>query len=73
MGQAFSRYHGEAAIDVEHTLALAFEATSFSEVLELRALLERMQESPVYALNRAIALAEREGAGPALRGRRSKP
>jgi len=57
----FSRYHGEAAIQVEHVLAKSFVQTRWQEIVELYEALERLQPSPVYALNRAIAIAEARG------------
>lgn len=57
----YTRYHGEAAIQIEHVLAPSFEATRWHEIVSLYRTLEAMQPSPVYALNRAIALAEAEG------------
>jgi RNA polymerase sigma factor (sigma-70 family) len=57
----FSRYHGEAAIQVEHVIAKSFEETRWNEIVALYEALERVQPSPVYALNRAIAIAEAQG------------
>lgn len=63
---SFSRFHGEAAIQVEHAGAPSFQQTRWGEIVELYELLERLQPSPVYALNRSIALAEAQGAERAL-------
>jgi RNA polymerase sigma-70 factor (ECF subfamily) len=64
----FSRYHAEAAVLAEHCIAPSFEATRWSEIVELYEMLERMEPSPFHTLNRAIALSEWKGpeAGLAL-------
>ncbi|MBX2811082.1 MAG: sigma-70 family RNA polymerase sigma factor [Myxococcales bacterium] len=59
--QEFSRFHGEAAIQVEHALAPSMEDTRWVEIVALYATLERMTSSPMYTLNRAIAQAEATG------------
>jgi len=61
--ESFSRYHGEAAIQQEHCLAPSFAQTRWAEIVELYELLERLAPSPLYTLNRAIALSQL--AGPA--------
>lgn len=61
-GGVFSRYHAEAAIAAEHCLAPSFEETRWGEIAELYALLDRRLPSPLHALNRAVALAEAQGA-----------
>ena len=67
-GQRFSRYLGEAAILAEHCLAPSYEKTRWSEIVDLYELLERhCGPSPLYTLNRAIALAEWQGPESALR------
>ncbi len=65
-GDVFSRYHGEAAVLIEHCLAPSFEETRWGEIAELYELLERGHPSPLYRLNRAIAVAEAEGAPAGL-------
>lgn len=62
----FSRYHGEAAIAQEHCLAPSFEATRWAEIVDLYEILERMAPSPLYTLNRAIALAQLRGPAAGL-------
>lgn len=64
--ESFSRFHGEAAIQVEHALSPDFSSTRWQEIAELYAALEAMQPSPVYAINRAIAVAEASGPEDAL-------
>lgn len=60
-GRAVSRYHVEAAIAWEHCRAASFEATDWSRIAGLYAALERIAPSPLHALNRAIAVAHRDG------------
>ncbi len=73
--EEFSRYHGEALVQAEHCLAPSFAATRWREIVELYELLERGYPSPLYVLNRAIALAEWKGpaAGLALLDERAPP
>jgi RNA polymerase sigma-70 factor (ECF subfamily) len=65
-GGAFSRYHAEAGIAAEHCLAPTFHETRWERIVECYALLERLAPSPLHTLNRALAMAEWRGAGPAL-------
>lgn len=65
-GDSFTRYHGEAAIQLEHCLAPSFAQTRWSEIVEFYEILERLAPSPLYTLNRAIALAQLEGPGAGL-------
>ncbi|MCA9622356.1 MAG: sigma-70 family RNA polymerase sigma factor [Myxococcales bacterium] len=60
-GERFSRYHAEAAVMAEHCLAPSFAETRWGEIVSLYELLERQAPSPLYTLNRAIALAEWRG------------
>jgi len=55
------RYHAEAAVLAEHCIAPSYEATNWSEIVDLYAALERIEPSPWHTLNRAIALAEWQG------------
>ncbi|MDD9971755.1 MAG: sigma-70 family RNA polymerase sigma factor [Myxococcales bacterium] len=65
--QRFSRYLGEAAILAEHCTAPTFEATRWHEIVDLYELLERhCGPSPLYILNRAVALAQWKGPEHAL-------
>lgn len=61
-GDRFSRYHVEAAIAVEHCLAPSYEQTPWAEIARLYEALERVAPSPLNRLNRAIAIAEGQGA-----------
>lgn len=60
-GDVVSRFHLEAAIAGEHSFAPSFAQTRWGEIAGLYALLERLEPSPLYVLNRAVALAEAEG------------
>jgi RNA polymerase sigma factor (sigma-70 family) len=65
-GDEFTRYHAEAAIAAEHCLAPTFAETRWQEVIDLYQILERQEPSPMHILNRAIAVAHRDGPGEAL-------
>ena len=65
-GDRFSRYHAEAGIAAEHCFAPSFHETRWQEIADLYALLERVCPSPLYTLNRAIAVAEWRGVDAAL-------
>lgn len=65
-GQALSRYHAEAGVAAEHCLAPLYAETDWREIVRLYEVLERVAPSPLNVLNRAIALAEWQGAGVAL-------
>lgn len=65
-GERFSRYHAEAGIAAEHCFAPSFADTRWHEIDDLYARLERVAPSPLYTLNRAIAVAEWRGVEAAL-------
>lgn len=56
----------QAAIAAVHCRAKAPEETDWREILRLYGLLERLQPSPIVALNRAVALAMVEGPAAGL-------
>jgi RNA polymerase sigma factor (sigma-70 family) len=60
-GDAFQRYHAEAAIAAEHCFAPTFSQTRWSEVADLYEMLDRIHPSPLHAMNRAVAIAEWKG------------
>ncbi len=66
-GDAFTRYHAEAAIAAAHCLAPSFAETRWDEVASNYALLERMSPSALHRLNRAVAVAEWQGPEAGLR------
>jgi len=60
-GSEVSAYHVEAAIAVIHANASRVEDTDWNRIVELYDMLMAIGPSPVVALNRAIAVAQREG------------
>ncbi len=54
-------YQVQAAISAVHSEARTVEATNWEEIVRLYDLLLQMQDSPVVRLNRAVAVAERDG------------
>ena len=65
-GVAPGRYQILAAINAVHTSARDISDTDWSQVVALYDQLVRLDPSPVVALNRAIAVAELDGAEVAL-------
>lgn len=65
-GDSVSRYHIEAAIAFEHCTARTYETTNWERILELYEWLCRDYPSPVYALNRAVAVMRVHGPAEAL-------
>jgi RNA polymerase sigma factor (sigma-70 family) len=60
-GAAMSRYHAEAAIAAVHARAASIEETDWTVIVALYDRLMSIAPSPVIALNRAIAIAQRDG------------
>ncbi len=60
-GDEVSAYHVEAAIAAVHASASSVEATDWGAIVSLYDRLLSIAPSPVVALNRAIAVAQREG------------
>jgi predicted RNA polymerase sigma factor len=65
-GDVFSRFHAEAGIAAAHCFAPCFADTPWSEIADLYAMLERVAPSPLNTLNRAVAVAECQGAAAGL-------
>ena len=65
-GEAPGRYQILAAINAVHTDARDFDDTDWSQVVALYDQLVRLDPSPIARLNRAIAVAELDGATVAL-------
>lgn len=65
-GEAFSRYHAEAAIAAAHCFAPTFAETRWDEIAELYEMLERIAPSPLNLMNRAVAMAEWQGPAAGL-------
>jgi RNA polymerase sigma-70 factor (ECF subfamily) len=59
-------YQLQAAIQAVHCSADSFEQTDWSQIVAIYEQLSRFLPTPVVALNRAIALGERDGAETAL-------
>jgi predicted RNA polymerase sigma factor len=59
-------YQLQAAILATHVGAASWEGTPWPEVVRLYDALYRLEPTPVVGLNRALAIAERDGPGPAL-------
>jgi len=60
-GLDLSEYHVEAAIASIHAMAGRNEDTDWGRIVELYDMLMSIRPSPVVALNRAIAIGQREG------------
>lgn len=60
-GDRATRYHAEAWIAAEHCRAGSFAGTHWGRIVEAYDLLIRLAPSPVHELNRAVAVAERDG------------
>jgi RNA polymerase sigma factor (sigma-70 family) len=65
-GDELTLYHLEAELAACHTLAASWAATDWGRIVELYDAILARVESPVVALNRAIAVAEVSGALEAL-------
>jgi RNA polymerase sigma-70 factor (ECF subfamily) len=59
-------YQVQAAINAVHSDAPTFELTDWGQIVQLYDQLLALHPTPIVALNRAIALAELDGPGPAL-------
>jgi RNA polymerase sigma factor (sigma-70 family) len=60
-GAELTEYHVEAAIAAIHASAARVEETDWARIVLLYDTLMRLRPSPVVALNRAIAIAQRDG------------
>jgi RNA polymerase sigma factor (sigma-70 family) len=65
-GSELSAYHVEAAIASVHAAAAGPDEIHWPTVVELYDVLMRIRPSPVVALNRALAIAQRDGADSGL-------
>ena len=74
-GEGVSEYHLQAGIAACHTMAIDYESTDWERILSLYDRLMEFDDSPVVALNRAVAVANVHGpkagleAVRAIRGR----
>ena len=69
-GNEVTPYHLEAAIAAEHASAPTLAETNWGTIVSLYDKLMALAPSPVVALNRAIAIAERDGAEAGLQAMR---
>lgn len=60
-GNEMSEYHLQAAIAACHCAARDYASTDWKQILSMYDRLAAMDESPIVALNRAVAVAEVEG------------
>jgi RNA polymerase sigma factor (sigma-70 family) len=60
-GTALTRWHLEAGIACEHTIAPSVEQTNWRRIVELYDALLALAPGPIVAMNRAIAVAELHG------------
>jgi RNA polymerase sigma-70 factor (ECF subfamily) len=60
-GSELSAYHVEAAMASHHAMARSTEETDWSAIISLYDSLMLINPSPIVALNRAIAIAQRDG------------
>jgi RNA polymerase sigma-70 factor (ECF subfamily) len=72
-GATLTAYHVEAAIAAAHARARSIEETDWSQIVGLYDRLMDLAPSPVVALNRAIALAQRDGPERGLEALRAIP
>ena len=61
-------YTLQAAIAAVHATAPSFAATDWRQIMALYDVLHRLEPSPVVALNRAVALGQRDGPAAGLAG-----
>jgi RNA polymerase sigma factor (sigma-70 family) len=60
-GDGFSEYHFQAGIAACHCAARDYESTNWKQILSLYEQLVQLDDSPVVALNRAVAIAQVHG------------
>ncbi|MFO0552196.1 MAG: sigma-70 family RNA polymerase sigma factor [Polyangiaceae bacterium] len=65
-GSSLTRYHVEAGIAAEYCSASSYADTDWSEIVRLYEALDRIAPSPLNLMNRAIAIAEWQGADKGL-------
>jgi RNA polymerase sigma factor (sigma-70 family) len=61
-----TRYRLEAAIAAEYMLSESFSAIDWTAIASCYKALDQLSPSPLYRMNRAVAIAEAEGPKPAL-------
>ena len=66
-GDHMSRWHLEAGIACEHAIAPSIQETDWDRIIGFYQVLAQQSWSPIVALNRALAVAERDGIGAGRR------
>lgn len=66
-GSELTEYHVEAAIAALHATAPNVKATNWEEIVSLYDTLQTIRPTPIVALNRAIAVGQRDGAERGLK------
>ena len=66
VSRRFGSYTLQAAIAAVHAEAASAQTTDWAQIVALYELLARLEPSPVVALNRAVAVAMRDGPGAGL-------
>jgi RNA polymerase sigma factor (sigma-70 family) len=72
-GDHMSKYHIEAGIAYEHAVAREYAHTNWNHILNCYNLLYNYYPSPVVALNRAVVVAELQGAAQGIKAIESIP
>ena len=72
-GAELTEYHVEAGIAAVHATAPTMQATNWEEIVSLYDTLMTIRPTPIVALNRAIAIGQRDGADCGLRELRTIP
>jgi RNA polymerase sigma-70 factor (ECF subfamily) len=57
-GKELSEFHLQAGIAACHTVAESYDSTDWKKILSLHDMLVELDDSPVFALNRAVAVAK---------------
>jgi len=70
-GPLISAYHVEAAIAAVHATARSVDETNWDEIVSLYDRLMAIAPSPIVALNRAIAIAQRDGPDQGIKALRA--
>ena len=65
-GSELTEYHVEAAIAAVHATASSMDDTDWEKIASLYDTLISLRPSPIIALNRAIAIGQRDGPGQGL-------
>ena len=72
-GAELTEYHLEAGIAAVHATSPTIQATNWQEIISLYDTLMTIRPTPIVALNRAIAVGQRDGADRGIRELRTIP